>query len=391
MPFAISAITCVLRRLAGAGAAGVVVAVLAFIPAAPATADVFTVSDIALDETADTAAAARAAAFRRGQRLALATVLRRLTQRADHARLPTVDRERLDFMVQAIEVADEKTSAVRYLATMTVAFKPQEIRRLLRDAGLAFAETQSKPVLVLPVLQRDGALTLWDDPNPWREAWSQLPLSANLVPLLVPVGDLSDIADVDAEQAAEGDPLRLSAIASRYGAGDVLVAVATLSNAGANIRVDIAASRIAAPGQGPVLRNFQISDPAALPELFVDAAASVAAAVEESWKAANIIAFDRQGRMLLAVPLQSLEQWIAVEKRLNNVASISSVSLISLTRDSASVEITHFGDEVQLASSLAQQDLALEQPAVLAGAADPFRAVQTDAALQMRVLRLIRP
>lgn len=358
---------------------------------APAGADVFTVSDISVDRTAATATAARAAAFRRGQRAALTTMLRRLTLREDHNRLPQVERERLDFMVQAFEVADEKTSDVRYLANISVTFKPNEVRRLLREAGIPFAESTSKPVLVMPVLQQGDQLILWDDPNPWREAWAQLPHLGDLVPLIVPVGDLNDIADVDAAQAAEGDPLRLSAIASRYRAGDVLVAVATLSATEISIRIDIAASRIGAPTQTPILLNFETADPEAVPSLLFDAANGVAAAVEDIWKSTNIIEFDRPGRMLLAVPLNSLEQWISVEQRLNNIASISNVSLISLTRDSAEVEIIHFGDETQLAATLAQQDLALEQPRSTAPTTDPFRSVQTGGALRMRVLRPITP
>lgn len=359
--------------------------------AAPAAANVFTVTEISVDETANTAAAARGAAFRRGQRKALTTLLQRLTLRADHARLPSVERERLDFMVQALEVADEKTSDVRYLANMTITFKPQEIRRLLREAGIPFAESTSKPVLVLPVLRQGDRLVLWDDPNRWREAWAQLPQVGDLVPLIVPVGDLSDIADVDATQAAEGDPLRLSAIASRYRAGDVLVAVATLSETAISTRIDIAASRIGAPTQTPILLNFETSDPATIPSVLFDAATGVAAAVENLWKETNIIEFDRPGRMLLAVPLASLQQWISVERRLNGIATISSVTLISLTRDSAEVEITHFGDETQLAATLAQQDLALEQPSTVTPATDPFRSVQTNEALRMRVLRPIAP
>lgn len=358
---------------------------------ASAAGNVFSVSGIEVDETADTAARARTTAFRRGQRVALAALLRRLTLRASHARLPSVDNERMDFMVQALEVADERTSDVRYLATMTVNFKPLEVRRLLREAGIPFAETPSKPVLVLPVQQRGDTLVLWDDPNLWREAWSQLPPSNGLVPLIVPVGDLSDIADVDAAQAAEGDPLRLSAIARRYGAGDVLVAIATVSDTANAIRIDIAASQIGAPTRVPILLSFQISDPEALPELLAGAATGVAAAVEDTWISKNIIEFDRPGRMLLAVPLSSLEQWVSVERRLNNIASISEVSLISLTRDSAAVEISHYGDVTQLTAVLAQQDLALERSPSLTPGSDPFRSVQTDRALQMRVLRPITP
>ncbi len=357
---------------------------------AVAADDVFTVHDIAVDETADTAQRARAAAFRAGQRAALAQMLQRLTLRADHGRLPQVENERREFMVQALEVGDERTSNVRYLANMTVVFKPEEVRRLLREAAIPFAESQSKPVLVLPVLREGDSMLLWEETNLWADAWSELALSG-LVPLILPLGDLNDITEVDAAQAAEGDPLRLSAMASRYGAGDVLVAIATLSRTGDVFRIDIAASQIGAPSAGSVLLNFQLTDPEAIPNLLVGAATGVASSLQDRWKSQNVIEFDRPGRMLLAVPITSLEQWVSVERRLNNVASISEVALISLTRDSAAVEISHFGDETQLAVTLAQQDLALELPAPVAVNGDPFRTVQSDQALQMRVLRPITP
>jgi len=371
--------------------AAIILAFSAAVGDAAAATDVFLVRGISVDETADTAAAARAAAFRRGQREALNILLRRLTQRADHGRLPAVDAERLEFMVRALQVADEKTSAVRYLAKMTVAFKPLEVRRLLREAGIPFAESVSKPVLVMPVMQRDGALILWDEPNEWRAAWSQLPASDGLVPLIAPVGDLSDISDVDAAQAADGDPLRLSAIASRYGAGDVLVAIATLSPTAAGTQVDITARRIGAPSQRALQSAVEIADPAVLPATLLAAAQGIAEAVQDTWKSANLLSFDRPGQLVVAVPLASLEQLVSVERRLTGIAAISNVALISLTRDAAAFEITHFGDEAQLTVALAQQDLALEQPAVRAGTPDPFGAVQTGTASTLRVLRPIEP
>ena len=78
-------------------AAAVLVALVTF-AADPALAadEVFSVNDIAVDETAETAARARARAFRVGQRDALGELLRRLTLRADHNQLPKVESESED-------------------------------------------------------------------------------------------------------------------------------------------------------------------------------------------------------------------------------------------------------------------------------------------------------
>ncbi len=163
--------------------------------------EVFTVTDVRVDATAKTAAAARETALAEGERRALGRLLARLTLRADQARLPVLERSQIAALVRNFEVEEEKTSSVRYLAKLTIRFKRKALRRLLRAHDIPFAETLSKPVLVLPVYEVADALALWDDPNPWREAWARQPKRDGLVPLVVPLGDLSDIADIGAEQA----------------------------------------------------------------------------------------------------------------------------------------------------------------------------------------------
>lgn len=353
--------------------------------------EIFTIRGIALDETADTAAAARNAALRKGQRQALAALVRRLTVRADHARFPELNDERLEFLVQSLQIDDEKTSDVRYLAQLTVVFKSREVRRVFHESGIAFAETPSKPVLVLPVLRRAGVLLLWDDPNEWRQAWSSLPPQDGLVPLVAPVGDLADIADISAEQAANGDRDRLAAIADRYGAGDVLVALATFSfDSASRLHLNIAATRIGTSSQPPLLLDFAAPANTPFALLAGDAVAGVVGGVEDAWKQANTIRFDRSHELIVAVPVGSLESWVSVEQRLGAVASIAQVQLRALTRDSATVSIIHFGDQAQLAEALAQQDLLLEAPLTQATSDAFLRGVTARVDEPMRVLRPAR-
>ncbi|MCH8835833.1 MAG: DUF2066 domain-containing protein, partial [Proteobacteria bacterium] len=179
--------------------AGVLVAAGAGADAARAQAiDVFEVMGVDVDVTAETAAAARGEALVDGERRAFRRLLERLTLLADRDRLPEFSRDEITAYVKDFSIAEEKASAVRYLATLNFRFKAEDVRRLLIDYALPFAETASKPLLVLPVYQAAGALLLWDDPNPWRDAWAARPTVDGLVPLMLPLGDLSDIAAIGA-------------------------------------------------------------------------------------------------------------------------------------------------------------------------------------------------
>ena len=133
--------------------------------------DLFTIHSISVDFKADDANAARKLALVDGQERALKALLKKLTLDTDHGRLPVIEGSRLGDFVQGFEIANEQRSERRYLADLTVRFKPYAVRALLRTADIPFAESVSSPILVLPIFQRGGTTNLWDDPNPWRDAW----------------------------------------------------------------------------------------------------------------------------------------------------------------------------------------------------------------------------
>ena len=204
--------------------------------AATQSADVFTVSEVAVDISAKTGEAARTLAIAAGERTAFQRLLTRLVPKRNRYRLPDPTDEAIQDLVRGFEVEEERPSARRYVATLTVRFKAKAVRRLLREAEIPFAETRSKPLIVLPVLQIGEELRLWKNPNPWREAWARRGRGGGLVPLIVPLGDLADVALITAEQALQGKAKPLRRIARRYGASDALIAVARVEENGGHFQ-----------------------------------------------------------------------------------------------------------------------------------------------------------
>ena len=78
--------------------------------------DAFTVADIHVDVTAKTAVAARKQALLDGEKRAFEFLLKRLTMRIDHKRLPVLPAKEISSYVQDFGVKNEKNSQVRYLA-----------------------------------------------------------------------------------------------------------------------------------------------------------------------------------------------------------------------------------------------------------------------------------
>ncbi|MGF1629569.1 MAG: DUF2066 domain-containing protein [Kiloniellaceae bacterium] len=325
--------------------------------------DIYTVRSVAVDETAATAAEARQAALAAGQRQAFRRLMDRLVPEDQQPQVPAVDANLLQYYVLDFSVNNERTSSVRYLADLTFRFNPEEVRKLLRGAGVAFAETRSKPVVVLPIFSDPvSEPTLWLENNPWREIWAQRPGDEGLVPLTVPLGDLGDITGIDAPRAMAGDREALRAIAERYGAEDVVVTEATLSGDpedGSGV-LQVTTRRFEDGLSTSTLRDKLIQVSGEPYEGFLErAAARIDNAMQEAWKQQYMLQFANQHSILAFVPLDDLDDWLTVRRRLEGVAAIQQTGLLALSRREAQLEITFVGDEHRLTRALAQHKLFL--------------------------------
>jgi len=326
--------------------------------------DIYTVRDVEVDVTANNSAAARDRAITEAQRKAFDTLYSRLSPDAG-AKAPALSDIEVARLVQDFEVQRERSSAVRYLATLTVRFRPANVRTLLQTKGTSYVEVRSKPVLVLPIYQASGKRpVLWEDRTPWRAAWENFPPPQGMVPIVVPYGELADVADVNASSALEGNQAGMSAIAERYQAGDVLVALLGVRGAEPDPSSPntVKLTRYAADG---TKRSDSVTVPAA-PGQTVDAylaggVAAVMRSLEDKWRQANTVAAGPEQVMQVAVPIGNLNDWVQTKRRLAQVPTVSRVDLMTLTKSAARVELYYRGSADVLGNALAQQDLSLTE------------------------------
>jgi hypothetical protein len=313
--------------------------------AAAIAGDIFTVADIPVDATANSALAAREAARIDGQRRAFGVLIERLTLAADRGRVPRLSDQQLTELVRDFEVANERSSAVRYLAAYTFRFRADDVRRLLRDAGVPFAETVSKPVVVLAVLRQGESALLWDDPNPWRSAWADRQGAAGLVPFIVPLGDAADVAAIGAEQALAAEPRPLAAIAGHYDGNDVLIATATQVSSG-ELRTTL--RRVSAGGTSEIAgATFQKNPGESEADFTGRAVTASAAAVQEAWRRGNVLDAGKEEVLTADVPLAGIGP------------AVKRSDLVTLGKQAARVEIHYLGDPTRLRTALEQRDLVL--------------------------------
>lgn len=331
------------------------VAVLMATPPAFAAHDAFAVRGVEVDVTAANVAAAKEQALAEAQRVAFRRLIDRLTVATDTGRLPNADPTQY---VRDFAIEHERSSTVRYIASLTVRFNATAVRKLLRDAGIHYAEARPRAVVVVPVFKgKDGRMVLWDDPNPWRAAWYAQG-TGGLVPVLVPQGDVIDTTTISAEQAMAFDDARLEAMAQRYRTPDVLVAAAAIAPAGNQIDVSLRGT----PGVPRLYeaKSFELPEGAAPDAVLRQVAAELTAAMDAAYKQGNLLQFDRAATISTLVPLSGLEEWLMVRQRLSHVTQVRRFEVVSLSRQEAALVLHIVGDQEQVRTALAGAGLALE-------------------------------
>jgi hypothetical protein len=327
---------------------------------ADAQQNVYVAAGIPVDITGDLATL-REKAMLQAQREGLQKVLSTIASAEDikHVTLPGDDE--ITSWVQDFEIEEEKTSASRYIGRFTFRFMADPIRQFLTDQGVAYAETESKAVLVLPVYTTEtGDTELWGPTNPWFAAWASRQQQPGLVPIKTPVGDLPDTNSMSATQALAGDKPRIQALADRYGVGDVMVAEAALQPPSPDGK-RILALTVASYGADNVqnLKDQVVSDTGDVDQLLRDGVVKVAELVQNSWKQENLVDPNSRATVQVHVPFTALAQWVAVKRHLAQVNLIKSVNLTHLSRNGADIELTYLGDEVQFIRALNQADLMI--------------------------------
>jgi len=324
--------------------------------------ELYTVRDVTVDKTAASASQAREIALAEAQAQAFDRLVRRLVAGDRQAAVPRPNAQTLARLVRGFEVDRERSSNVRYIATLRIRFDPRAVRDVLRGAGVPFAETRSKPILVVPVLMEEGEAKIWDNPNPWRAAWAQQAGGDGLVPFMVPSGDAMDQIEIDAAQAAAGRIDNVAALAGRYGAGEVMMAVATpeAGQRGEAVAVTVAVTRGDREGGRAEVQSFAGAPGERVEQVLARAAARIAGGIEEAWKRDNMLHFDKEQTLIATVPIESLNDWVQVRARLGQVASLKAADLVAFSRQAAIVRLHFFGDEQQLKLALTQSDLALD-------------------------------
>lgn len=350
---------------------------------ASAADEIFNVRGVKVDITAKSAVEAREIAFERAQKQAFATLAERMLGQGDAAQYADQDIDTIASMIQDFEIKNEQLSSVRYVATYDFRFRDSAVRDFFGGAGVQYTDRTNKTSLVLPYYQKGTTTYLWSPYNEWMKAWLQGDHQNGLVPLVVPMGDLMDVSDVREEDGLNYEVSRLNNMLGRYDANEAIMLMAVPDERLSAVQgMDDAAvgemkihiyrtDRGRAEYVQPI--SLQARETDTLRSFLAFAVERVKNELQRNWKEQTVANPTRHANAItVSVPIESLQEWSAIQRSLRKVYGIDRFNLKSLKPNLAVIEVVYDGDFERLRSGLANVNLMIEEESIAAPSSDPM-------------------
>lgn len=323
-----------------------------------AQANMYLVRDVPVDVTDENATIAREKAVAEAQERAFYLMLKRLTLPSDVSALPILTTEDIQNLVQDYSVAREKTSSVRYIADVSVQFNPDAIQTFFQEYRVPYITSTAEKSLIIPVFKdTDGKTLLWNEKNPWFNVWKKETAKSDLVPLVLPLGDLEDIAVVNEENVARIDMSDLGPLYARYKVHYATIFEAQRIPKENTIKITIKGFQQGRGYMGETSFNTSINAP--LDQVLARAAYETVQVLEQKWREKNAVRFDNPSSLITVVPITNLAQWIQIRGQLDNIKRIKQYLVKAVRKDQAQIEIFFAGDLPSFIDSVRREDLFL--------------------------------
>ena len=318
----------------------------------------YTVTGVLVDVHDKDAAQAKLKAISDAQLKAFAILARRLASPAAAKRLANLGRREVGRMMASLSVEQERSGPGHYIARMTVRFLPSKVRQAFQNAGVAFTEKQAPKIVILPVWNGPDDPVAWQE-NMWRQAWIDLKAENGLVPIIIPLGDLTDSQAITAQEAIDGNEPKLGSIKIRYQAEAILVAIATPKS-----KTEIRATMTGDSPLGRVAfdKVYKAGPKEDLKALARRIAARFHTVMIDKWKKEGGGAVRPTGppqSFAVSVPFSSVAEWNNMRIELLTTPGVTGVDVNSISDNGAVVQLTYVGAFPDLQKSLKRARLNL--------------------------------
>lgn len=312
---------------------------------AMAVGSIFTVRDVQVEASGESGVKACEQAYAQGHEPAWKKLIERIVPEGDWSRVPQPAPEQLNEFVAGFQPSGEKRSTSKCIATMNYVFRGDLVKKYLRERSIAYADRRGPATLAIALYDKPDGTRLWGDDNLWLNAFRDVKLEHELIPVEAPFGDDGDKAAIPPGTSMGTDWLTYKTIADKYGMKGVLVARATYTNG----QVDVKATHVTEQGSEEFTATGTGDDERGA---LRDAVRKLGAAMNAAWKERAAIDNSMSANIVVWAPYRSLQERNSIEQRLRKIQNILAVTVLRVTTTGMSISLGYRGRKDQFQAAL---------------------------------------
>jgi len=337
--------------------------------------DALAVFNLKIDQTAKDAVEAKEKAINEAKTQAFMSLARRILDEKEYKNFKAPDIDSINSLVRDFEIKDERVATNRYVANFTVRFNDNTIDFIRGNKNFfdIFKKQEDpikklrnieKNVLILPYYKNFyGKNELWEEPNPWRDAWQALGgfRISSKTSIIIPTGDIEDVSFGSSQEIWDAIPEAINALKDKYKADEIIITRAFKK--GKNLEIDIYSYDLGGFKLEKSIVSYMADNnfKSAIDDIIYDKD-FFAELTNEQPKV------DPQNQMKVVLNIsmffKDFREWMEVQKRINAITPKVEFKIKSLKNNEASIEIIEPSEaaHIELKDSLNAQGLMLTTP-----------------------------
>ena len=240
--------------------------------------------------------------------------------------------------VSGYSIENEKYKREKYSALITVTFEKNKLEKFLENKNIEFFSKKGPKTLIIPIINFEQRLILWDDPNPWFDVWLRRPLDSNLNLFTLPTGEADDLITLSAQDAINLKYFKIKKLANKYKAEQANVLLVNVESKNKQLNLSLEAydgfsqeAIFSSDIENVAINNFDYNLNI-LANTFADY-------FDDLWVKKNLDKFNSETKVVAQVSYERYNEWIKIKKFLVNNERVLKFNILIINNKTATIEL----------------------------------------------------
>ena len=280
----------------------------------------------------------RTIAIEASYKIALSRYLKWITLKETQDIINLVDLLEARDYVSGYSIENEKYKRKKYSALITVTFEKNKLEKFLESKGIEFFSKKGPKTLIIPLINFEQRLILWDDPNPWFDVWLRRPLDSNLNLFTLPNGEADDLITLSAQDAVNLKYFKIKKLANKYEAEQAYVLLVNVksNNEKLNLSLEVYDGFTQEVIFSLDIENIEIHNFDYNLNVLADTFADY---FDDLWVKVNLDNINSETKVLAEISYKKYNEWIKIKNFLINNEKILKYKILTLSNKNALIEL----------------------------------------------------